>query len=123
MIFRRILVTFILGMFTSAAFAAYGDMDPGTCAPSGVINKAKAAINPKAFWVEMYLDSQNGIETLSGRRLDDQWGGPASHCAIDNRPGTKGYASCMLQMRNMLEYWVKCNRYAKFMCNQSGGHC
>lgn len=113
----------ILLCITDVSQAEYGDMDPGSCAPSGLVNKTKSAMDPKGFWVNMYVDSQSAIETLSGRYTDEQWGGPSEHCSINDRPGTPEYKACMLEMRNVLDYWIKCNRHAKHMCRQYGGHC
>lgn len=106
-----------------SAFSAYGDMDPGTCAPSGVINKAKERMDPKGFWVRMFLDSAQGIMTLTGQSTDQQWSGPQAQCLISNAPGSQGYTRCMLQMQNMLGYWVKCHRHAATMCRLHGGNC
>lgn len=122
---RKIIFKFIFGfsslIFSDASFA--GDMDPGTCAPSGIINIAKEKMDPRGFWARMYSDSLMGIETLSGQRTDEQWDGPEAQCMINNRSGSLGYKKCMMEMRNMLDYHMKCNRHAQTLCRINGGRC
>ncbi len=96
--------------------ADYGDMDPGTCEPSGIVNKTKEKIDPKSFWGKMYSDSLKGIESLSGSF-------PSEQCAIENQIGSANYQRCMMIMQNMLNYWVRCNRHAQNMCRLKGGYC
>ena len=98
------------------AMADYGDMDPGTCEPSGIVNKTKEKIDPKSFWVKMYSDSIKGIESLSGSF-------PSEQCTIENQIGSANYQRCMMIMQNMLSYWVRCNRHAQNMCRLKGGYC
>lgn len=120
---KFLVCVFMIVANLTSANAAYGDMNPGTCAPSGIINKTKEKIDPRGFWVKMFIDSQQGIESLTGRYTDEQWGGPEAHCMINNRPGSTGYTKCMLEMRNTLAYWVRCNEHARTMCRLHGGYC
>ena len=112
-IFSVLLLVFIL---QENAIADYGDMDPGTCEPSGIVNKTKEKIDPKSFWVKMYSDSLKGIESLSGNFASEQ-------CAIENQIGSSGYQKCMMIMQNMLNYWARCNRHAQTICRLKGGYC
>ncbi len=104
-------------------YAEYGDMDPGTCAPSGIINKTKAKMNPKAFWKKMADNSARAIQIVSGNSLGDEWTGPHNHCLINNRIDSIGYQECMSQMRSTLDYWVRCNKHAVMMCRLNSGNC
>jgi hypothetical protein len=98
------------------ALADYGDMDPGTCEPSGIINKTKEKIDPKGFWAKMFSDSLKAIDSLSGNF-------PSEKCTVDNQIGSVEYQRCMMVMQNTLNYWVRCNRYAQTICRQKGGYC
>lgn len=103
--------------------AEYGDMNPGTCAPSGVINKTKAKIDPKGFWIKMVVDSQQGIDTLTGKSTDADWSGPQDHCLINNKINSIGYQQCMSELRSTLDYWIRCHSHAVRMCILNGGLC
>jgi len=119
---RTLAFVFIMTLSTFT-LADYGDMNPGTCAPSGIFNKIKAKYDPLGFWVRMYIDSLEGIKTLSGESVGENWDGPESHCLISNKAGSRGYQECMMALRNTLHYWVRCNAHAKQMCRMHGGYC
>jgi hypothetical protein len=123
---KKLFVCFaIVGglIFPGQVIADYGDMDPATCDPSGVKNKLREKLNPKKFWVEMVINSENAIEMHT--RGDPLFDSPITvdDCKIFYKRNPTEAQRCEWKIQNLINYWEKCNRHANRMCRLHGGLC
>lgn len=120
--FRLMIVYF--GLTTTQLNAAYGDLNPGTCAPSGLLNIMKEKVDPKSFWAHMVADTEQSILYFSGKVNDGgSYGNPINQCEMTTRTGSPEQIKCMLEVKNTLNYYIRCNQHAKQMCRLHGGYC
>lgn len=122
MLFKYVVAILLFGVWT-VSHAEYGDMDPGTCAPSGIVNKAKEKFDPKTFWSRMYYESREAALRFSGQRPSESFSDIPFECSLRATPGTRAYHECVMTYENVLAYWVRCNRHAQRMCRMHGGSC
>ena len=127
----KILIALLLIVFGNLTFAyprlanaAYGDMDTNTCQPSGVVNNLKAKIDPKTFWINMYLDSIEALDIHTGKRsIDIESAVTIKDCDISYMSNPIKHTECITRVRSTIYYWKKCNQHAQTMCIKHGGLC
>lgn len=115
-------LTLILIASPLCGMAAYGDMDPATCEPSGVINKIKAKTNPLDFWVRMYVDAGQAIKLHTEGHHEMQIA-TVEDCEIYYQRNSEKLQKCIWRIENTIDYWVKCREHARRMCLLHKGYC
>src|SRR5690625_1349069 len=105
MLIKNFLFGVLLVFSCHLAYAKYGDMDPGTCQPSGIINKVKEKLSPKKFWTNMYYESKDAVLMFSGELPNEDFQDIPSHCSLRSEPGSQKYTQCIMELQNVLSYW------------------
>jgi hypothetical protein len=119
----KALIVFTALLFFGSANAAYGDMDPATCEPSGLLNKIKAKSNPLNFWAEMYIDSSSAIKLHTEGDPEVYAPHTVRDCQLVHQKNIKELQLCVWRIQNVINYWTKCNLHAQRMCRLNGGRC
>lgn len=112
--FKHFLLVCFLFIHASV-LAEYGDMDPATCAPSGISNKLNEKMDPKGFWLRMQVESEMALQMHSKGHPESASPTTLEDCEIMFMRKPVEAQKCVWRIQNTINYWSKCNQHAKRM--------